>query len=182
MPRCSRARPSRPGGPLYGGTMAAKSIAQPTQRPQRKQADHDCVPRVSDENQNEFAVVYTYSEARRKFASVLEIAQRDGAVRIRRKDGQSFILQPESSALPPLAIEGVDLGLTGADIVEIVREGRERYGWRNVRCGHRASRLEFILPRGRGVRRGHRRLRAPRRWGSGGPPPIAGAPIRGNRR
>ena len=36
--------------------MAAKSIAQPTQRPQRKRADHDCVPRVSDENQNEFAV------------------------------------------------------------------------------------------------------------------------------
>ena len=54
MPRCSRARPSRPGGPLYGGTRAAKSIAQPTQRPQRKQADHDCGPRVSDEK-NEFA-------------------------------------------------------------------------------------------------------------------------------
>lgn len=71
--------------------------------------------------------VYTCSEARRNFASVLDIAQRDGAVRIRRKDGQSFILQPESSTLSPLDVEGVDLGLTGAEIVEIVREGRERY-------------------------------------------------------
>ena len=39
--------------------------------------------------------VYTYSEARQNLASLLDIAQRDGAVRIRRKDGQSFVLQPE---------------------------------------------------------------------------------------
>ena len=71
---------------------------------------------------------YTYSEARQNFASVLEIAQRDGAVRIRRKDGRSFVLQPESSELSPLEVEGVDLGLTGTEIVEMIREGRERYG------------------------------------------------------
>ena len=70
---------------------------------------------------------YTYSEARRTFASVLEIAQRDGAVRIRRKDGQSFILQPESSGVSPLDVEGVDLGVTGVEIVDSIREGRERH-------------------------------------------------------
>ena len=70
---------------------------------------------------------YTYSEARRNFASVLEIAQRDGAVRIRRKDGRSFVLQPESSGVSPLDVEEVvGLGVTGAEIVELIREGRER--------------------------------------------------------
>ena len=68
--------------------------------------------------------VYTYSEARQNFSSVLEIAQRDGAVRIRRKDGRSFVLQPESSEGSPLDVEGVDLGVTGAEIVEMIREGR----------------------------------------------------------
>ena len=72
--------------------------------------------------------VYTCSEARQKFASVLEMAQRDGAVRFRRKDGRSFVLQPEKSEISPLDVEGVDLGVTGAEIVELIREGRERYG------------------------------------------------------
>ena len=72
--------------------------------------------------------VYTYSEARQNFASVLEVAQRDGAVRIRRKDGRSFVLQPESSRTSPLDVEGVELGVSGAEIVEMIREGRERYG------------------------------------------------------
>lgn len=71
---------------------------------------------------------YTYSEARQKLALVLEVAQRDGAVRIRRKDGRSFILQPESSSVSPLDVEGVDLGVTGTEIVELIREARKRYG------------------------------------------------------
>ena len=49
--------------------MAAKSIAQPTQRPQRKQADHDCGPRVSDENQNEFAVNPEHPDLHEFFAA-----------------------------------------------------------------------------------------------------------------
>ena len=72
--------------------------------------------------------IYTYSEARQNFASVLEMAQRDGAVRIRRKDGRSFVVQPESSDASPLDVEGVDLGVTSAEIVEMIREGRGRYG------------------------------------------------------
>ena len=71
---------------------------------------------------------YTYSEARQNLASLLEIAQRDGAVRIRRKDGRSFVLQPDTSANSPLDVEGVDLGVNSAEIVEMIREGRERYG------------------------------------------------------
>ncbi len=72
--------------------------------------------------------VYTYSEARQNLASLLEVAQKDGAVRIRRKDGQSFVLQPESSEASPLDVEGVDLDVTTDEIVNMIREGRERYG------------------------------------------------------
>lgn len=71
--------------------------------------------------------VYTYSEARQNLASLLDVAQRDGAVRIRRRDGRSFVLQPEPSGASPLDVEGVDLGVTTDEIVAIVREGRERY-------------------------------------------------------
>lgn len=72
--------------------------------------------------------VFTYSEARQNLASLLEIAQRDGAVRIRRKDGKSFVLQPESRKGSPLDVEPVKMNVTTDEIVRIVREGREQYG------------------------------------------------------
>ena len=72
--------------------------------------------------------VYTYSEARQSLASLLDVAQQEGAVRIRRRDGQMFVLRPESSDSSPLDVEGVDLGVTTDEIVSMIREGRERYG------------------------------------------------------
>jgi hypothetical protein len=71
--------------------------------------------------------VYTYSEARQNFATLLEQARREGAVRIRRRDGQSFVLKPEMRAGSPLDIEGVDLNLTADEIVAFVREGRRQF-------------------------------------------------------
>ena len=70
--------------------------------------------------------VYTFSEARQKFASVLEKAKKEGRVLIRRKDGSLFAIQPVSKQESPLDVEGVDLGLSAAEIVEIMREVRER--------------------------------------------------------
>lgn len=71
--------------------------------------------------------VYTYSEARQRLASVLDAAQRDGAVRIRRRDGRTFLLQPDVSTRSPLDVEGVDLGISTEDIVALIRESRSRY-------------------------------------------------------
>ena len=68
--------------------------------------------------------VYTYSEARQNFASVLEQARKEGAVRIRRRDGESFVLKPEAPIGSPLDVEGIDLDLTTDEIVAFVREGR----------------------------------------------------------
>lgn len=68
--------------------------------------------------------VYTYSEARQRFATLLEQARKEGAVRIRRRDGQTFVLQPEKPSGSPLDVEGIELGLTRNEIVNFVREGR----------------------------------------------------------
>jgi len=70
--------------------------------------------------------VYTFSEARQKLASILEQASKDGEVRIKRRDGRSYVLKPETSAKSPLDVKGIDLGLSASEIVDFVREGRER--------------------------------------------------------
>ena len=72
--------------------------------------------------------VFTYSEARQNLASLLDTAQRDGAVRIRRKDGRSFVLRPEIRDGSPLDVEPVGIDVTTDEIVRIVREGREHHG------------------------------------------------------
>ncbi len=72
--------------------------------------------------------VYTYSEARQNLASLLDVAQRDGAVEIRRRNGQAFVVQLAPAGGSPLDVGGVDLGMTTDEIVALIREGRERYG------------------------------------------------------
>ncbi len=70
--------------------------------------------------------VYTYSEARQKLAAVLEQAERAGKVLIRRKDGRTFALMPEKNVTSPLDVPAIKANLTTQEIVDIVREGRER--------------------------------------------------------
>jgi len=67
---------------------------------------------------------FTYSEARQQLAALLDRARRDGAVRIRRRDGQVFVLRPESATASPLNVPGLKLALTRDDIVGLVHEGR----------------------------------------------------------
>jgi prevent-host-death family protein len=70
---------------------------------------------------------YTYSKARGNFATVLDEAERDGAVEIRRRDGTVFRIVPaRGSKASPLDVKGVKLGVSTAELVAIVREGRER--------------------------------------------------------
>jgi len=70
--------------------------------------------------------VYTYSEARQKLAAVLEKSRAEGEVRIKRKDGQEFVVKPVEKPASPLDVEGVDLRLSADEIVDFVREVRER--------------------------------------------------------
>ncbi|MDZ7667652.1 MAG: type II toxin-antitoxin system Phd/YefM family antitoxin [Desulfotignum sp.] len=70
--------------------------------------------------------VYTYSEARQKLAIVLEQAENTGKVLIRRKDGRTFALVPEKKVSSPLDVPSINAKITSNEIVNIVREGRER--------------------------------------------------------
>jgi len=68
--------------------------------------------------------VYTYSEARQNFASVLDTAKKKGKVLIRRKDGTTFAIIPEKPQKSPLDVAGVRSSVSKQDIVQAVRESR----------------------------------------------------------
>lgn len=67
---------------------------------------------------------FTSSQARQQFAALLDLAGRDGAVRIRRRDGQVFVLSPDSKAGSPLDVPSIHLEITADEIVGLAREGR----------------------------------------------------------
>ena len=70
--------------------------------------------------------VYSYSEARQKLATVLKQAESTGKVIIRRKDGRTFALIPEKIATSPLDVPSIKAKVTTEEIIDIIREGRER--------------------------------------------------------
>ncbi len=68
--------------------------------------------------------VYTYSEARQNLATLLDQAVSEGEIRIKRRDGRLFIVQPVTTTESPLDIEGVDLGISTEEIIDFIKEGR----------------------------------------------------------
>ncbi len=68
--------------------------------------------------------VYSDVEARQNLPILLEEAQKEGAVAIRRHDGRTFVIAPDNRTASPLDVPGVDLGLTAAEIVAFVHESR----------------------------------------------------------
>lgn len=68
----------------------------------------------------------TYSETQENLSVLLERAGEEGEVRIRRADGQTFVLKSENPKRSALDVAGIDLGVSTEEIVEFVREGRER--------------------------------------------------------
>jgi prevent-host-death family protein len=69
---------------------------------------------------------YTFSEARQRFASLLDRARKEGSVRITRRDGQKFIIQPETQKKSPLDVAGINTILDRNEIVEIIRTSRRK--------------------------------------------------------
>ena len=67
---------------------------------------------------------FSAGEARRRLASLLDRASKDGAVRIRRKDGQAFVVRPEQTALSPLDVPAIAARVSRDDILDAIREGR----------------------------------------------------------
>ena len=72
--------------------------------------------------------VYNYSEARQNLSSVLNAALKE-EVYITRKDGSKFklISITEEKKSSPFDVKGVKCKIKTQEIVDIIREGRERY-------------------------------------------------------
>ena len=70
---------------------------------------------------------YTFSEARQRLSSLLDRARKEGSVRIRRRDGQKFILQPELESRSPLDVQSISTELKRDEIVEIIRSSRRDF-------------------------------------------------------
>ena len=69
---------------------------------------------------------YSFTEARQNFAALLDEAKKEGAVCIKKRNGDSFFVKPAVNKKSPLDIRGVDLNLSSSDIVDVIRQGRER--------------------------------------------------------
>ena len=62
-------------------------------------------------------------ESRSSFESS-DLKQEGGRVRVKRRDGQVFIIKPERITSSPLDVEGVDLEITTDEIMEFIAESR----------------------------------------------------------
>jgi hypothetical protein len=70
--------------------------------------------------------VYTYSQARQRFSSLLNRARKEGKVLIRRRDGLLFSLTPEKISRSPLDVKSTNTKASTKDIIESIRESRRK--------------------------------------------------------
>jgi prevent-host-death family protein len=70
-------------------------------------------------------LVFTYSEARKKLAEVLDLAREDEVI-IKRRNGETFSLTEVRKRTSPLDVCGVTIRVTTSELVAAVMEGRER--------------------------------------------------------
>jgi len=70
--------------------------------------------------------VFTYSEARQNLSKLLTLAQSE-EIEIRRRDGSAFSLRAKrQTPNSPFDVSGVDTEATTSDVLDAVRESRER--------------------------------------------------------
>jgi len=69
--------------------------------------------------------VYTYSEARERFAEVLNIAREEEVI-IKRRGGETFTIVFKKTPTSPFDIPGIKTKATTKDILEAVKDSRER--------------------------------------------------------
>lgn len=70
----------------------------------------------------------TYLETQEELSVLLERAREDGEVRIKRSDGEEFVLKPIKNKRSALDVKGISLGISTKEIVDFVREGRDLFG------------------------------------------------------
>jgi len=99
------------------------------------------------------AIVIADQQCFKRWAS-LEQAREERAVRIRRRDGLSFMITPEPILRSPLDIAGVDLGVTTEEIVAFIHELTETFLDRQtqLKTGRGWRRYGAAIPRSQHIR------------------------------
>ena len=70
--------------------------------------------------------IFTYSEARQNFSKLLSMAQKE-EIEIRRRDGSVFVLKSKrDKAKSPFDVSGVKTMATTTDVLDAVKESRQR--------------------------------------------------------
>jgi hypothetical protein len=68
----------------------------------------------------------TYLETQENLSVLLERAREQGEVQIKRANGEVFVLKSVKRKRSAFDVAGIDLGVSTKEIIEFVREGRER--------------------------------------------------------
>jgi hypothetical protein len=76
-------------------------------------------------------MIYTVSQIQKQLAELLQKVLREGQVQFKSTDGQVFVIRPilfaKTSKSSPLDVKGIKLPVTTSDILQAVRESRQRY-------------------------------------------------------
>ncbi len=76
-------------------------------------------------------MIYTTSQVQKQLADLLRKALREGQVQFKSRDGQIFVIRPlktaKTSKTSPLDVKSIKLSVTTNDILQAVRESRQRY-------------------------------------------------------
>jgi len=76
-------------------------------------------------------MIYTTSQVQKQLIELLQKALREGQVQFKSTEGQVFVIRPVTSVEPskssPLDVRGIKLPVTTSDILQAVRESRQRY-------------------------------------------------------
>ena len=70
--------------------------------------------------------VYTYSEARQRFAEVLNIARKEEVI-IKRRGGETFTIIFKKTPKSPFDIPGIKTKATTRDILEAIKDVKRTY-------------------------------------------------------
>jgi hypothetical protein len=68
--------------------------------------------------------VFTFSNARQNFASLLDTASKTGEVLIKRQDGRVYSLRQKTVKRSPLEVKGINTKITTQELINIIRESR----------------------------------------------------------
>ena len=75
-------------------------------------------------------MIYTTSQVQKQFSILLKKALKEGRVQFKTRDGQLFVISPvrmHVAKKSPFEVRSIKLRITRADILQSIRDSRERY-------------------------------------------------------